>query len=66
MLPYEPQTDSAGGSIATPGGYNSRAGGAAMMSARAAPKRAESIAIPIEPGVQTLSVDVEVSWELAQ
>jgi uncharacterized protein YggE len=36
------------------------------MSARAAPKRAESVAIPIEPGVQTLSVDVEVSWELAQ
>lgn len=53
-------------SIATPGGYNSRPGGAATMSARAAPKQAESVAIPIEPGVQTLSIEVEVSWELAQ
>jgi uncharacterized protein len=51
--------------IATPGGGYARPTGAAM-SARAAPKEAESVAIPIEPGVQTLSVEVAVSWELAQ
>jgi uncharacterized protein YggE len=52
--------------IATSGGYNSRPGGAATMSARAAPRSAETVAIPIEPGVQTLRVEVDVSWELAQ
>ncbi len=51
--------------IASPGGggYARPVGGA--MSARAAPSAA-AVAIPIEPGVQTLSVEVEVSWELAQ
>ncbi len=51
--------------IASPGGYG-RPGGAATMSARAAPRSAGAVAIPIEPGVETLSVEVEVSWELAQ
>ncbi len=39
--------------------------GTATMSARAVPKEA-AVAFPIEPGVQTLHVEVEVSWELAQ
>ena len=51
--------------IVSPGGGYARPTGAAM-SARAAPRSAEAVAIPIEPGVQTLRVEVEVSWELAQ
>jgi len=49
--------------IATPGPYP-RPAGAAPMVARAA--TSEAAAIPIEPGVRTLRVEVEVSWELAQ
>lgn len=51
-------------SIASPSAYP-RPVGAAMMSARTAKSEAPA-AIPIEPGVQTLRVQVEVSWELAQ
>ncbi|ACK51878.1 protein of unknown function DUF541 [Methylocella silvestris BL2] len=36
------------------------------MAARAAKSDAASVAIPIEPGVQTLRVEVQVAWELAQ
>lgn len=36
-----------------------------MMMARAA-KSDAAVAIPIEPGVQTLRVEVQVSWELSQ
>jgi len=49
--------------IASPGPYP-RPGAAAPMIARAA--KSEAAAIPIEPGAQTLRVEVEVSWELAQ
>ncbi|PNG26247.1 SIMPL domain-containing protein [Methylocella silvestris] len=36
------------------------------MAARAAKSDAASVAIPIEPGVQTLRIEVQVAWELAQ
>lgn len=49
--------------IATPGGPP-RPFAATAMLARAA--KSEAVAIPLEPGVQTLRVEAEVSWELAQ
>jgi uncharacterized protein len=49
--------------IASPGPYL-RPGATAPMVARAA--KSEAAAIAIEPGAETLRVDVEVSWELAQ
>jgi uncharacterized protein len=49
--------------IASPGPYP-RPAAAAPMAARAA--ATEAAAIPIEAGIQTLRVEVEVSWELAQ
>jgi uncharacterized protein YggE len=49
--------------IVSPGGYP-RAMAAAPMGARVA-KSDGATPIPIEPGVQTLRVEVQVSWELA-
>jgi hypothetical protein len=49
--------------IGSPGGYP-RPMAASPMSARVAKSEA-AVAIPVEPGVQTLRVEVEVSWELA-
>ncbi|MGH6794736.1 MAG: SIMPL domain-containing protein, partial [Methylocella sp.] len=39
--------------------------GFAGMSPRGAP-RAAAVAIPVEPSVQTLRTEVEVTWELVQ
>lgn len=49
--------------IAAPGG-SPRPFAEAPMMARAA--RSDAVAIPLDPGVQTLRVEVQVSWELAQ
>jgi uncharacterized protein YggE len=32
----------------------------------AAPREAAAAAIPVEPGIQTLRTEVQVTWELAQ
>jgi len=50
--------------IAPPAPFSGRAP-APMALARAA-HREGSVAMPVEPGVQTLQTEVEVTWELAQ
>ncbi len=49
--------------IQAPGGYP-RPMAAAPMAARA--KSEAAAAVPLEPGVETLRIEVQVSWELAQ
>jgi uncharacterized protein YggE len=53
-------------SISSPGAYARPMGAAPAPMAARMGKGEAAIPIPIEPGVQTLSVEVQVSWELAQ